>query len=1144
MAKIIGEPFDKYVADQINARQKAHGSGVDGNPRTSEYLSYLNSNSSWVKLASGIFMSNERSAEEKLKPGYIGKAFAKRHILFSGMSNLPKGETTIQQRGTSPDLSKNIADNLWGMYDVNATNNSSDFGLTPMPGITSAEVKSLNRGSIKRATINIKCYSPEQFKIIDLLYLRIGYTVFLEWGNTLYLESESKLETMGYTLIEDEDGFFADSIAKTSYSSFLPKIAQTRIAKNGNYDGLLAKVVNFSWTFAQDGSYDIELQLISLGDVVESLKTNISPPYEDITFITQAYSLYSEEDSEDDKNIPPSPTNNVISAYLFMQKLFLDKENNDESGYDKDERIAKREITCKINGDDIILGGIFVKPPSDKVLKLEPIIDRKYHDSEAQAQAYVESFAPNATKTTHVTNDLDTDQYSIKSFRDQFYTIIKVHPQINIETSQKDKDVAYLNYNNGEDAEINDSGFYMRFGHLLDFIKLSVIPKISGSGEGGNKIPLVKIDNNKWSNKMYTLPYQISLDPRVCIVNGVELINHKDYFPQLIDWKNPENFTGKDIDGFAWTMNIYISHDQILNSLNSNVDDKGNLSLFDFLSSICTALNKAMGGINNLEPILDEETNTIHIIDGSYAPKRTKPDYGLELFGYNPGHKSSNFVRNTSIKTEITNDFATMATIGSTAGGYVKGTENTMFSKWNQGLIDRFKGKFDPPSTVSKNNAEGEEDDVKKTYIQDFWDKRYSPFGYTLQDISGDWGDDGAGLDDEIIDKNIATVSEFFKYAQYVIHQENKKYSSPSNGFIPISLNVTMDGLSGIKIYNEINAVTRFLPSNYPDNLRFIVKGVNHKLQDQDWETSIETMVIAQTDDVTEPLSYQKKKDIIDKIIAEGRAIVVEQAQTSNANNSSSGNSPTPRNTGSGVDAKKAYGKGVKTYGTLGPSGDKTTLSKDALTIDSINTIVANSGATSIIRKRIVEIAASYVGNQEIKNPPQNPGWYDDSYESKFKQLNGPWSKSAPWCAWFCQLVWGEAYTTGNKLVPNADTVPEYASTYKSIWENELKNGKGISPRVFTVETNFSKLNKYVTVAQAKNGTKTIEPGDLVIYSYSHIAIVIKPFYKNGKLTGFSEIGGNTSSKDPRNGGETKYYPSKSLSSVKGFCKVITPLNK
>jgi hypothetical protein len=53
----------------------------------------------------------------------------------------------------------------------------------------------------------------------------------------------------------------------------------------GNYDGLLGKVSNFSWAFMEDGSYDIEITIISLGDVVESLKLNISTDKSLSTFI-------------------------------------------------------------------------------------------------------------------------------------------------------------------------------------------------------------------------------------------------------------------------------------------------------------------------------------------------------------------------------------------------------------------------------------------------------------------------------------------------------------------------------------------------------------------------------------------------------------------------------------------------------------------------------------------------------------------------------------------------------------------------------------------------------------------------------------------------------------------------------------------
>jgi hypothetical protein len=101
-----------------------------------------------------------------------------------------------------------------------------------------------------------------------------------------------------------------------------------------------------------------------------------------------------------------------------------------------------------------------------------------------------------------------------------------------------------------------------------------------------------------------------------------------------------------------------------------------------------------------------------------------------------------------------------------------------------------------------------------------------------------------AALNDEIIDQNVATVTEFYRYCNAKLQELDEKYASPSKGFVPISLNATVDGISGVKIYNEINIDTRFLPSNYPEALRFIITQVNHKISDNDWETSFETVAI------------------------------------------------------------------------------------------------------------------------------------------------------------------------------------------------------------------------------------------------------------------------------------------------------------
>ena len=75
MGNIVGESFKDYVANQINLRQKVHGK----QNRSLKEISYLNSRTSWVKLASGVFVEQDRlnlipeiSGESK----YLGQKFS------------------------------------------------------------------------------------------------------------------------------------------------------------------------------------------------------------------------------------------------------------------------------------------------------------------------------------------------------------------------------------------------------------------------------------------------------------------------------------------------------------------------------------------------------------------------------------------------------------------------------------------------------------------------------------------------------------------------------------------------------------------------------------------------------------------------------------------------------------------------------------------------------------------------------------------------------------------------------------------------------------------------------------------------------------------------------------------------------------
>ena len=59
---------------------------------------------------------------------------------------------------------------------------------------------------------------------------------------------------------------------------------------------------------------------------------------------------------------------------------------------------------------------------------------------------------------------------------------------------------------------------------------------------------------------------------------------------------------------------------------------------------------------------------------------------------------------------------------------------------------------------------------------------------------------------------------------------------------MPINLELTMDGLSGMKIYESYTADTRLLPLKYKDAIQFIITGVSHRIQNNDWTTELEAI--------------------------------------------------------------------------------------------------------------------------------------------------------------------------------------------------------------------------------------------------------------------------------------------------------------
>ena len=106
----------------------------------------------------------------------------------------------------------------------------------------------------------------------------------------------------------------------------------------------------------------------------------------------------------------------------------------------------------------------------------------------------------------------------------------------------------------------------------------------------------------------------------------------------------------------------------------------------------------------------------------------------------------------------------------------------------------------------------------------------------------------GGKFTDSLITENLKVATEYFKLT---VANKSNKNSGGSMGFIPFKMNFTMDGLSGVKIYNELVLDTSFLPPGYTNTTKFIVTGVDHKLNKNDWETTIHTTLIPTTSNIS-----------------------------------------------------------------------------------------------------------------------------------------------------------------------------------------------------------------------------------------------------------------------------------------------------
>lgn len=264
---IFKESFKEGVRTQLEIRQNVI------NDRTPQNLQYMNSRNAWIRMSSAVNIykgpshddntddENERAAALKdyKNPSNYSNSLAKQYVLQGG---------TLSPNGT---LKAGL-----GTFDKNAYSNlASDgssyrLGIRPMPGITSVDVKSRGAyGSLQDVTVHFQCWDIKQLEDLELLYMRPGYTVLVEWGWAPYIDNNGIYQTVVPS--------FYDIIDDPKPKEKIWKDLATKSEKDGNTESMFGYVKNYSWNARMDGGYDCQVTIITLGEILESLKVNYLP---------------------------------------------------------------------------------------------------------------------------------------------------------------------------------------------------------------------------------------------------------------------------------------------------------------------------------------------------------------------------------------------------------------------------------------------------------------------------------------------------------------------------------------------------------------------------------------------------------------------------------------------------------------------------------------------------------------------------------------------------------------------------------------------------------------------------------------------------------------------------------------------------
>jgi len=816
MANITGDPLNDYILKQINIRQKVIGNNPEVLTLDQRVL-YNNNKNAWVRLASSVnLIEGSDDLRKNLNlPNNSEDLLAKNFVLFGGIYSIDNSYSRLGGVVTNSTERDDIFQAAQYSYGLG----SSDYGYVPMPGLDSVKITHVNRGAIRNYDIQLKVHNKDQLEIIEALYLRIGYYMLLEWGHTSYVTSEE-----GY--ISNPDFFtpaFNNFFEKGKKDSEVENaINSYRRSSEGNYDGALIKITNFSWDFNEDGSYDISLKGVSKGGIIDSLILDGPVTLNDTLTNIADYKITTKTNEE---------------KTAILKKLGEKKGKNDDLDTIYNKAIAK-QLSLSGGYAKLIEVGAAIKVDSTSI-NPPTTLDVKSALSEADdnnATVILDQNKSVFNKELFLFNlQLKAIKWVTKNKinykKSTLNNRTEILTQQGVSSLSELISIKFVNPENDKNAfEFN----YITLGALLEVIKQKILPQPQNSAKA---IPL---SNRYDDNYMFTHFFQHSTNPEVCLIpfnDGGETL--KEILSNSFRVEN-NSYAGR-------LMAIHVNLEFIAETLVASFDPDSNSSnLYTFLDKLVYGIQNALGNVNNFIVTFDDENGLQikddTIIPGVIADTNQIGETKLRLYGTLPNIEGS-FVKNVSIQSEITNKLVTQISIGSTASNNLSNPNASLLARWNEGLLDRIQFNTNNIDNVPNNEFKKDLEKQYNDYKTKFITPLYINFKYPGKDVLASANN---------------TLSLLLEYDLGI---KTINGNIPGKGFIPVNLSIGLDGISGILPYQRLLVTDEILPKNYANKIDFIIQGIDNTISNNTWVTTLNTLSVPKKSDKTKNKQFKDNNE-------------------------------------------------------------------------------------------------------------------------------------------------------------------------------------------------------------------------------------------------------------------------------------------